>query len=145
MCAPCHGVVVKVEETQKDSHQLNFLRDLYVGLILARKKYSELRDFLGNYIIIKSNAGPFVLMAHLKYGSVKIKEKEVVQPGKFIAQVGNSGNTILPHLHLHLMSENNPSYSPPLTFLMAEFQVRYQGQWHLKVNSLPKNFTTFLV
>ena len=54
----------------------------------------------GNYLVI-SCKGVEVLLAHLKQGSVLVERNDVVQEGQPIAQVGNSGYSSQPHLHIH--------------------------------------------
>lgn len=54
----------------------------------------------GNFILIQLDTGDHVLLAHLKQHSIKVKEKERVEPGMVIAACGNSGRSPQPHLHL---------------------------------------------
>ena len=42
-----------------------------------------------------------MVLAHLKKGSIKVKEGQHVNEGEFLAQVGNSGSSSEPHLHIH--------------------------------------------
>ena len=42
-----------------------------------------------------------VLLAHLRKGSLVAKEGSLIEIGDLIGQVGNSGNTTEPHLHIH--------------------------------------------
>jgi hypothetical protein len=58
----------------------------------------------GNAVILDLGGGNFALYAHLQPGSVKVKAGEKVTPGQVIGRVGNSGNTIAPHLHFQVMS-----------------------------------------
>ena len=44
----------------------------------------------------------FLFLCHLKPKSIKVKKGESVVQGQEIASVGNSGNTVEPHLHIHL-------------------------------------------
>ena len=56
----------------------------------------------GNHVYIdcqKENIQ--VLLAHLRKGSLVAKEGSLIEIGDLIGQVGNSGNTIEPHLHIH--------------------------------------------
>jgi hypothetical protein len=56
----------------------------------------------GNHVYIdcqKENVQ--VLLAHMKKGSLVVKEGFTVKTGDLIGQVGNSGNTSEPHLHIH--------------------------------------------
>ena len=45
----------------------------------------------GNYIIVKSNAGYYVVLAHLKKSSIAVKVGEYVLAGAKLARCGNSG------------------------------------------------------
>lgn len=139
--APFDGDVIKAENTRKDRKNLNLFRDLIVGLILMpRKRDIGLSDFLGNHAIIKSDDGVYALFAHLKEGSVTLKEGMRVKVGDPIAEVGNSGNTIQPHLHFQVMSENDPSASIPRRFVLTEYEVRKKSHWVKKYLALPENF-----
>ena len=58
----------------------------------------------GNYISIDIGQGRFVVLAHLRQGSIRVREGSVVKRGQALAQAGNSGNTSTPHLHLQVQS-----------------------------------------
>jgi len=140
--SPFNGTVVEVSNNQKDRYSLNILRDLIKGLVLAsRNKNKEINYFLGNYIIIESSEGVFALLAHLKKGSILVKREQVVESGELIAQVGNSGNTIQPHLHFHLMTENEQNKSVPIPFLFESCQLNRQEN----LAGLPNNYESFKV
>lgn len=54
----------------------------------------------GNYIAI--NCGKFfVILAHLRRGSIVVATGDHVKTGEPLAQMGNSGNSSQPHLHVH--------------------------------------------
>lgn len=56
----------------------------------------------GNHVYIKiDKTGTFLLLNHLKKGSVLVKVGEYVSDGDIIGSVGNSGSTSEPHLHIH--------------------------------------------
>jgi peptidase M23-like protein len=54
----------------------------------------------GNVVVLDIGNGRYVLMAHLKRGSVLVAVGDRVRDGQPIARVGNSGNTDEPHLHI---------------------------------------------
>ena len=54
----------------------------------------------GNHLIIECKDVQVVL-AHLKQGTVVVQPGDTVADGQLLAQVGNSGNTTEPHLHVH--------------------------------------------
>jgi hypothetical protein len=56
----------------------------------------------GNYLSLDIGGGRYVLMAHLKKGSVRVEVGDSVSVGQEIARCGNSGNTSQPHLHLQV-------------------------------------------
>ena len=60
----------------------------------------------GNYIILQTAPQEFVLMGHLRQGSVAVAVGEQVQTGQFLARVGNSGFSTRPHLHMQLTNRD---------------------------------------
>lgn len=68
---------------------------------------SEFTSSLGNYIFLQvDNSDSYLILAHLKQGSVLVKEGDYVNAGDILGQVGNSGTTSEPHLHIQLQREN---------------------------------------
>ncbi len=65
---------------------------------------SNTHDNWGNYISLYHSYGFYTLYAHLKEGSVKLKEGDWVKQGEKIGQVGSSGRSPVPHLHFHAQS-----------------------------------------
>jgi erythromycin esterase-like protein len=75
----------------------------------------------GNYVIIDHGNGEFSLLAHLRRGSVRVREGESVTAGQVVGAGGNSGNSNGPHLHYNLQTGPRPSTG---TGLPAQF-LRY--------------------
>lgn len=65
-------------------------------------KITKYLSSYGNYIVIRHNHC-FSLYAHLKYGSIKVKEGDIVKQGDKIAIMGNTGNSSAPHLHFEMI------------------------------------------
>jgi hypothetical protein len=61
---------------------------------------------LGNAVFIQHRGNEVSIIAHLKYGSTKVKVGDKVKRGQVIGLCGNSGNSSEPHLHYHL--QNTP-------------------------------------
>ena len=59
----------------------------------------------GNGIIIDHGEGWLTQYCHLKQGSIKVKQGDKVGSGQKIAQVGMSGITAHPHVHLSVLFE----------------------------------------
>ncbi len=62
----------------------------------------------GNYLVIKMENGCYVLLAHLRRGSIQVQEGQTVHGGQSVAACGNSGRSTQPHLHLHLQVGPSP-------------------------------------
>lgn len=138
--SPFNGTVVETISNIEDRYSLNLIRDLFKGLVLARRnRNQEINYFLGNHIIIESSEGVFALLAHLKKDSILVKKGQHVPCGELIAQVGNSGNTIQPHLHFQLMANNDPGTSNPIPFLLTSYELKKQK----KQRETPYNFEVF--
>ena len=58
----------------------------------------------GNFVIIYSDAGYYVLLAHLKCGSAAVYAGQRVFRGTLLGQCGNSGRSPVPHLHLQIQN-----------------------------------------
>ncbi|HWB59471.1 MAG TPA: urea transporter [Chthoniobacteraceae bacterium] len=58
----------------------------------------------GNHVMIYSDAGYYVLLAHLKQGSVTVYTGQRVVRGTVLGMCGNSGRSPVPHLHLHVQN-----------------------------------------
>jgi hypothetical protein len=56
----------------------------------------------GNYVILKVAEGEYLFMCHLLQNSVRVGVGDTVRAGDVIGQVGNSGRSSEPHLHIHL-------------------------------------------
>lgn len=55
----------------------------------------------GNHVVIAaSDHGPYVLLAHLRRGSLTVREGDRLSLGQTVGQCGNSGNSIQPHVHV---------------------------------------------
>ncbi|MCP5558308.1 MAG: urea transporter [Verrucomicrobiaceae bacterium] len=58
----------------------------------------------GNFVLIQSDAGPLVMLAHLRHESILVTIGQRVQRGDLLGKCGNSGRSPIPHLHLHVQT-----------------------------------------
>ena len=77
----------------------------------------------GNSIVLDLGGGRYGLYAHLQPGSITVHPGNTVKRGQVIARVGNSGNSIAPHLHFHVMSTPSPLASNGLPYEIDAFRV----------------------
>jgi murein DD-endopeptidase MepM/ murein hydrolase activator NlpD len=65
-------------------------------------------DGAGNHVIVQIEPGVWAFYAHLQMGSVAVEIGDQVVTGQSIGRLGNSGNSIGPHLHFGLIDGVNP-------------------------------------
>lgn len=75
---------------------------------------NNLQSPFGNYIAIRLPAQTYLIIAHLRPGSLLVKEGDQVEEGQKMAECGNSGNTSEPHVHIHHQRQNPKDY--PINF-----------------------------
>lgn len=83
--SPCNGTVVIVVDEYDDQ----------------TPPKTDHEHLAGNHLLIESE-GVEILLAHLKRGSIKVNVGDTVNTNTLIGQVGNTGNTSEPHLHMHV-------------------------------------------
>ena len=84
--APADGTVVSVSDIHPDEP---------IGELGQTLSY-------GNHITLEIGNHRYAIMAHLKQGSARVSEGERVRVGLQIAAVGDSGDSLWPHLHFHI-------------------------------------------
>jgi hypothetical protein len=68
----------------------------------------------GNHVVILMETNTYLVIAHLKMGSVLVETGDTVEEGQEIGQCGNSGNTSEPHIHIHHQRQDPTVF--PLNF-----------------------------
>jgi murein DD-endopeptidase MepM/ murein hydrolase activator NlpD len=77
----------------------------------------------GNSVVLDLGGGRYALYAHLDPGSVRVHKGDTVKRGQVIGLVGNTGNSLAPHLHFHVMSRAVPLASNGLPYEIDDFLV----------------------
>ncbi|MDQ4121860.1 MAG: peptidoglycan DD-metalloendopeptidase family protein [Acidobacteriota bacterium] len=93
--APGAGIVVAFHNDQPDNNVVG-TENLWTNRSLDTAP--------GNYVLIDHGGGEFSQLSHLRAGSVRVKVGDKVKAGDTIAQLGNSGSSLGPHLHYELRS-----------------------------------------
>jgi murein DD-endopeptidase MepM/ murein hydrolase activator NlpD len=70
--------------------------------------------------------GHYVFYAHLKRGSVTVKPGQRVHRGEVLGELGNTGNTSAPHLHIQVMNGPSPLASDGLPYVIDRFELAGQ-------------------
>ena len=76
----------------------------------------------GNRVILRVGPGVYITYAHMKPGSVRVHAGERVSRGQLLGQLGNSGNSATPHLHLQVQVTES-FLSDGLPFVLDRFQL----------------------
>jgi|GEM_PF-1875501 len=89
--APADGTVVRVVDGQPEGNP-------------PRSSPEASKKPAGNHVVIQIDHA-YVVLAHLKTGSVHVKSGQRVRRGDRIAQCGNSGQSTMPHVHIHIQDK----------------------------------------
>ena len=77
----------------------------------------------GNSVVLDLGERRYALYAHLQPGSIRVKQGERVKRGQVIGLVGNTGNSVEPHLHFHVMDGPLSLASNGLPYEIDEYLV----------------------
>lgn len=105
------GTVVRVQDSQRD-HRARNTWPLLIYMMTVEGFLRELAGasgLLGNHVIVEHDDGTYAAYAHLRRGSATARAGQRVRKGQQLAQVGNTGNTSEPHLHVQLMDRAHPT------------------------------------
>lgn len=84
----------------------------------------------GNYVILEIAPSVFVHYAHLRRGSVAVATGQRVRRGQPLGQLGQSGSSGGPHLHLHVSDSPAFEGSEGLPFVFERFG--FDGAWSVE-------------
>lgn len=82
--APCDGEVLRTHDGMPD----------------MEVPVTDTSRLEGNHVVLKCG-DKAILLAHLRQGSVRVVQGARVQTGEQVGEVGNSGQSTEPHLHIH--------------------------------------------
>jgi hypothetical protein len=100
----------------------------------------------GNYVTLRIRPGIYLIYAHMKPGSVRVRVGERVRRGKVLGLLGNSGASATPHVHLQVQIGRS-FVSDGLPFVFGRFQ--FLGQittvfWDGDLGLRPNGQLTFV-
>lgn len=134
--APVDGEVVAARDGWSDRQTIGLWSLLKLLTARPDVEADDLRPATGNYVIIKSEAA-FVLLAHLREGTLKVSDGERIARGQLIGEVGNSGTSYAPHLHVQVMDDVNALTAHGMPFCFHRFECWNGSAWVMSEESLP--------
>jgi Peptidase family M23 len=102
--APCEGEVIAAVDGLPDM-QIPFQDEAHLA---------------GNYIVLRCGSAD-ILLAHFRNGSLLVRKGQQLVVGSPVAEVGNSGASGEPHLHIHAQgygTDNAPFSGAPIPILI---------------------------
>lgn len=138
--APASGIVYDAFDGFPDREHLNFFFD-YLSLVRLWVKREQWRALTGNYVIIQIDQA-FVLLAHLRCGSLSVRPGDRVRSGQAIGQIGNSGNTMIPHLHIQTMDGSDLVAAKGMPCCFERLQYWDGANWRNLHDGIPKRLQT---
>ncbi|HEY1134083.1 MAG TPA: M23 family metallopeptidase [Nocardioides sp.] len=159
--APIHamaaGEVVQVLDHQRDHRA----RDTWQGMAWMMsiegivREAGGTRKVLGNHVLVRHDDGVVAAYAHLRRGSAAVRTGQRVAVGDVLGRVGNTGNTSMPHLHVHLMDREHVDAAAglPITWtglertgeIDAPFARWADDPADSAITSMPRNGEVFVV
>jgi hypothetical protein len=92
--SPCDGEVTEAVDGHAD----------------LRPPEADRENLAGNHVVVRcAEEDVDVELAHMKEGSIAVKQGERVTEGGLLGGVGNTGNTSEPHLHIHAVRTGSGS------------------------------------
>jgi len=77
----------------------------------------------GNSVILDLGDRRYALYAHMQRGSIQVRVGERVKMGRLLGLVGNSGNSVAPHLHFQVTDRSSSLAANGLPYEMRDFQI----------------------
>lgn len=87
-----------------------------------------IKTIAGNHVTLRIGTGQYVTYAHLKPGSLKVRMGQHVRRGDTVAQLGNSGASTAPHLHLQVTDGPSVLASEGIPFVIEAFDFLGHGR-----------------
>lgn len=121
ICAPADGYVEAIDDGIADNN---------IGEVNLDQNW-------GNSIVIKHGVGVYSQLSHIKASSFKVQVGDSVKKGEVLAQVGNSGRSPSPHLHMQIQAT---PYIGSATFAypLGQYFLIEKDDKTLHINEIPK-------
>jgi murein DD-endopeptidase MepM/ murein hydrolase activator NlpD len=73
----------------------------------------------------------------MKKGSIIVKPGQNVHANQLLGQLGHSGNSTMPHLHMQFMNSQDFKVAEGVPFVFRKYEVKRNGKWETIYGSVP--------
>jgi hypothetical protein len=123
------GRVVGIGDGWPDRQRVSAVWELLRASLFARRpRGSDYRPLAGNFVLLEGSPG-VALYAHLRRGSIRLRKGQDVATSEPIGNVGNSGNSTMPHLHFHLMDGADPLVAMGIPCVFRRYERFADDSW----------------
>ena len=127
--APAAGTVVAVHDGEAD-HEARRSPVALLGYALtqASRARSGGPALAGNHVVLALDVpGAYVVLAHLRAGSLAVRPGQRVRAGDALGRCGNSGNSTQPHVHVQAMDGPDARVARGLPLLFRDYREHARG------------------
>jgi hypothetical protein len=123
--APAAGRAVSVHDGEADHvARRSPLALVPYALTQAARVRGGAAAIAGNHVVLELDGdGGYVVLAHLRAGSIRVVEGERVEAGRKLAACGNSGNSTQPHVHVQVMDSADPFTARGVPMFFRQYRV----------------------
>ncbi len=122
--SPSSGWVVRVDDEVEDNPP----------------GHHNLEQNWGNYVILRTDEGKHIMLAHFLRRGVVVVPGQYVMAGAFLGNCGNSGRSPLPHLHIHCQNSAHTG-SSTMPFRLAPWVEHLASERHWHASGVPRVHT----
>lgn len=86
----------------------------------------------GNSVVIDHGNGQYGYYAHLRPNSIFVRVGDQVRAGDPIAEAGNSGDSLEPHVHFHVMNHPDPAQADGTPVVFESWKARSYARFPIE-------------
>jgi hypothetical protein len=138
--SPVEGIVIEINNSIVERQKVNVINDYRYTIKVSnelRKGILNPGSIAGNYILVKCSENVYALFAHLKKDSILVQPGQRIKLNQIIGQIGHSGNSMMPHLHLQFIDNSDFTKAHGIPFNIKEYEVKRNEKWEKIYDSIP--------